>query len=156
MKGYGWLIAFLVFGLLTFSAMVVTGQEVSDNRSGDAEVEILETPVIEDTDAPQEMLTHHEQTLAEVRKAIEESEDLGPFRKRVLLRRLNRPSVAVRVTDYVTANALDQGLITVPPPVGWAEGQVDDVSMAIDWEGLITFIERIIPLIVQLIGLFGG
>jgi len=101
--------------------------------------------------------SNYETTLAEVRKAIQDDEDIGAFRKRLLLRKLNRPSVALQVTDYVTSGALDAGVIEIPPPAAWAVSEDGDViEPAINLDALIAFIERILPLILQLISLFGG
>jgi hypothetical protein len=104
--------------------------------------------------------TNHDRTLAEIRKAIDDDEDIRPFRKRMLHRKLNRPKVALAVTDYVTAAAIDNGVIDMPAPPMWATNpdapqQTFEVAR-LDLTGLLAFIEAILPLILQLIGLFGG
>ena len=103
-----------------------------------------------------DLATHSATTLQHVREAIEKSDRIGPRQKRVLLRRLNRTRVAERVTDAVTAQALDAGYIQIAHG-GFDDDDGDggDVEVLVDWDALIEFIEKLIPLIVQLIGLFG-
>lgn len=104
--------------------------------------------------ADSDVSAHHVRTLEEVKKAIQASDDLRPLQKRRLIRRLNRPHVAERVTDMVTSNAMIAGYIQI------AHGGLDsdddsDVEVQADWDAIIEFIERLIPLIIKLIGLFG-
>lgn len=92
---------------------------------------------------------HAQATLDAVRTAIQNS-DLRELQKNRLLRRLDRPWVANRVTDEITSRAMSAGLVAVEYDI--VSGQA---VTNVDWEGLIGFIERLLPLIVQLIGLFG-
>lgn len=92
-----------------------------------------------------EGFSHHRRTLDQVRQAVSES-DLDDREKRRILRKLRRPWVAVRVTDLVTSEAFDAGVI----------GLTDDAQgFGVDWDSLLEFIERLLPLILQLIDLFG-
>lgn len=92
---------------------------------------------------------HHQRTLAAVKKAIQDSDSLSDWKKRRLLRKLDRPWVAVRVTDEITSRAMATGLVSVS--VDSTGGAVTNI----DWDGLIKFIEALVPLIIQIVGLFG-
>lgn len=100
--------------------------------------------------ATDDVSTHAVRTLDEVKKAISESEQLRPLQKNRLLRRLSRPWVAQRVTDEITVRAMAAGYVTVS-----LDEDGGDATVLVDWEGLAEFIERILPLIIQIIGLFG-
>ena len=100
--------------------------------------------------ANDDVSSHHLKTLEAVKSAISDSEELGRFQKKRLLRRLERPHVAVRVTDAVTSEAMTAGYISLD-----FDADTQQVETNVDWDGLIEFIERLIPLIVELIGLFG-
>jgi hypothetical protein len=89
-------------------------------------------------------------TLEMVKSAIRSSSSIGPLQKRLLLTRLNRPNVANRVVDAVTSQAVSAGYISVSYDI--VSG---DAVTLVDWDELAKFLERIIPLIIQLIGLFG-
>ena len=118
--------------------------------AGGAQTEAAVAAEADDPDAAVDM-AHSARTLSMVRQVIEES-DLRPFKKRRMLRRLKRPAVATRVTDYVTAQALDSGIINVDDAEMNADGSV--ASFAVDWNSLLDFIERLIPIILRLIELF--
>ncbi len=106
-----------------------------------------------------EVVETADRILKQVETAIQDSDRLTDRRKARMLRVLNRrPKVAQRVVDEVTARALDADLITFD----YYQTRSDDddeegkVRARVDWDSIIAFIERLIPLIVQLIGLFGG
>lgn len=89
---------------------------------------------------------HSEMILDEVLAALGKSE-LSDRQKRVYARRLKfRPRIREMILDEVVSQAYAEGLIDIE------EGEVE---AQVDWDGLIEFIERILPLILQLIGLFG-
>lgn len=146
-----------ILSLFALCAFTITGFAIAQQgyQAAPVKVPTLEPqfdPDVHDVvqlDFP-EVSTQHQRTLEMVREAIEKSDRLGPRKKRVLQRRLNRETVAVRVTDAVTANGMAAGLISVSYDVG-----TQSVETMVDWDGLIGFIERLIPLIIKLIGLFG-
>ena len=92
---------------------------------------------------------HHNKTLDIVKQEIKNADGYGPFAKRVLIRKLRRNTVAVNVTDKVTSMAMVAGYIQVEINT---EGEV--VSQ-IDWEGLTNFVKEILPLIIEIIKMFG-
>jgi hypothetical protein len=95
-----------------------------------------------------------ERLLSEVIAAVEKA-DISARQKRVTLRRLKFfPAYKNSFLDEVLAQGFAQGYITIAVTKNNSELQ-EPVEIMIDWEGLIEFIERIIPLIIQLIGLFG-
>lgn len=63
------------------------------------------------------------------------------------------PAFRDRVADLAVVQIVASAEADIPLQVD-ANGEID--KTAIDWEGLISFIERLMPLILQLIGLFGG
>ena len=83
-------------------------------------------------------------TIDQVITALDQS-DLKPRKKRSLKRRLKRKRVQQTVLDELTSRATAEGYIIVG----------EDATVQVDWDGLISFIERLIPLIIKLIGLFG-
>jgi len=93
--------------------------------------------------------THHERTLALVKRAIESS-DRSQLQKNRLLRRLDRPWIAVRVTDEITSRAMAMGLVSVS-----FDAVTGQATTNANWEEIIKFIEALLPLIIQIIGLFG-
>jgi len=106
-----------------------------------------QSPVV--TLAASSEVSHAKTTLRMVRKAIADS-DLSLGQKILARIALRRKSVQDRVTDFVTSQAIDDGVIVMPAMV---DGQM--VEAAIDWDALLEFIEKLIPLIMQLIALFG-
>jgi len=84
---------------------------------------------------------------AKLLKRVEQtikSSDYSNRKKRRMLRKLKRSRVRELVLDEVIAQAYHSDVITIQ------EG-----DPRIDWDGLIEFLERLLPLIVKLIGLFG-
>ena len=94
--------------------------------------------VVKDVSTLQQTLLQH------IEAAIDKS-DRSDRQKRVAKRRLKRPRVQELVLDEVVARGYVEQYITVS----------DENEILVDWEGIIAFIERILPLILQLIGLFG-
>jgi len=93
--------------------------------------------------------SHHERTLALVKRVIDSS-DRSQLQKNRLLRRLDRPWIAVRVTDEITSRGMAMGLISVS-----FDAVTGQATTNVDWQELIKFIEALLPLIIQIIGLFG-
>lgn len=94
----------------------------------------------------------HETVLNLVRNEIRESKDLRAGQKRRMLRRLNRPWVATRITDYVTLKSMEAGAIEVNSlDVFESTGE----PFTIDLDQIIEIIEAILPIIIQLLSLFG-
>jgi len=105
-----------------------------------------------DNDTTPGVLSQQQRTVEMVTAAIDKS-DLRPLKKRRLKNALRRPAVAEQVTDWVTSNAIYEGIITInPTPVYGADGEPDLIG--VDWDSLLAFIEKLIPLILQLIELF--
>ena len=123
----------------------VNGIAVPGGEQGSVEAAAVDRVFVE-SDVSQ----HHVKTLDEVKNAIKSATSLRPIQKRRLLRRIDRPHVAQRVTDEITTRAMASGLVVIE-----YDEQANDAVAMVDWDGLIEFIERLIPLIVQLIGLFG-
>jgi F420-0:gamma-glutamyl ligase len=94
--------------------------------------------VVKDVSTLQQTVLQH------IEAAIDKS-DRSDRQKRVAKRRLKRPRVQELVLDEVVARGYVEQYITVS----------DENEILVDWEGIIAFIERILPLILQLIGLFG-
>ena len=83
--------------------------------------------------------------LKHVVEAIQKNPDLKKRKKRRLIRKLGRKRVQLVVLDHVNEKALEDEIITL-----------GDVEAQIDWDAIADFLERIFPLILQLIGLFPG
>jgi len=150
MRNTAWILLFLS---LTVAAPCFAQNEVIPLNG--AAIPVV-TSAATDADAQEATAdaAHSVSTLEMVRQAVSDS-NLRPLKKRRMLRRLRRPAVASVVTDYVTSNAISEGVIDVGPPVFNADGSVEVPEMAIDFDALLDFIERLLPLILQLISLFG-
>ena len=91
-------------------------------------------------------LANDPKLLDSVIKAIEAS-TLTDRQKAVAIRKLRfRPRIRQLILDEVIAQGYSEGVIL--------PGEGDAVAL-IDWEEFAKFLERIIPLIIQIIGLFG-
>lgn len=147
MKPYAYLSAFLLAFAVGFASIpIATGQQRVDMRSGAAPSEASGDTVYASVDAS----ANHDAMLKRVREAIAESDQIGPFRKWIIQRRLKRQHVAVAVTDYVTSEAMAEGYIVM------AAGDDGEVVARVDLDGILAFIERLLPVILQIISLFGG
>ena len=89
---------------------------------------------------------------ADIEKAVieaAEKSNLGRFQKarieRIMTGRF-RPIAKKNITDRVTAALLAEEMIVASD---------SGVEFAVDWESILAFIERLLPLILQLISLFG-
>lgn len=83
-------------------------------------------------------------------QAVDKSQTLDRREKRRIERVMKSPfrrRAREKIVDDVTAAMLAEEVLVVTP---------EGVEMAIDLDGIIAFIERILPLIMQLITLFGG
>ena len=76
-------------------------------------------------------------------QAIEEDASLDDRKRRALKRKLRwRPRLRQEVLDMITSESLSAGVLAFP-------------SAQIDWDALLAFIKELIPIIVELIELFG-
>ena len=83
-------------------------------------------------------------------QASEQSTTLDRRQKRRIERVMKSPfrrRAREKIVDDVTAQMLNEEVIIVTP---------EGVEMAIDLEGILAFIERLLPLVLQLLALFGG
>lgn len=86
---------------------------------------------------------------AAILQALEKNKTLSSFQKlRVRLALKYRPRVRAEIIGEVTALCIEEGYVTedgtlAAPPSG-----------QVDWDAIIEFIERLIPLILKLISLF--
>lgn len=95
------------------------------------------------------MSPNQQMILDKVSEAIMSDETLGPLRKRVIVRRLERrPAIQDLVMDKVISGAYIAGII-VP-----AELAAEEPIASVDWEALAEFIKEILPLIMQIVSLF--
>lgn len=99
---------------------------------------------VQNMEVVKDVSTLQQTVLQHIEAAIDKS-DRSDRQKRVAKRRLKRPRVQELVLDEVVARGYVEQYITVS----------DENEILVDWEGIIAFIERILPLILQLIGLFG-
>ena len=146
--------------LLAFAATSVAAQNViplgpdlDDNRGSESEVVVDFGGNASDVDIAEATAdsAHGDRTMELVREAVRDS-DLRPRRKARMLRLLKYPSVQDRVKMFVTGSAIDAGEIDTQIIV-MPDGSI--AMPAIDWDNLLSFIERLLPLILQLISLFG-
>ena len=87
--------------------------------------------------------------LDQVYAAIDGSE-LSDRQKRVFKRRMQwRPRVRQAVMDEVIAQGFAEEVFI--PEIS----DSGDVTVQVDWDSIADFLERILPLILQIIGLFG-
>jgi hypothetical protein len=86
---------------------------------------------------------------AAILQALEKNETLSSFQKlRIRLALKYRPRVRAEIIGEVTALCIEEGYVSedgvlLAPPSG-----------QVDWDAIIEFIERLIPLILKLISLF--
>ena len=81
-----------------------------------------------------------------VREAVDRSETLTAREKRRIKASVRwRPRVRAEVAGLVLAEACVEGLVD----------EDGEVAAAIQWDQILSFIERLLPLILQLVSLFG-
>lgn len=91
--------------------------------------------------------THQDRVINAVRDAIKKDAKLGPIRKRIALLSLRRPLVQQQIADRITAASLDRGAIVVT-------GDEDEPFQA-DWSEIFEIIKEYLPILLQLLMLFG-
>ena len=99
-----------------------------------------------------------EEVKAAILEAIDNTNAVGRFQKNRIRRILNspvRPIAAKRITDEVSARLLGAEMLVVIEAVSGAGEVVYSIEKAADWNQILAFIERLLPLILQLISLFG-
>lgn len=93
---------------------------------------------------------NHEDAKRHVIEAIQSDQSLSRFEKRRFSRIMRSPfrgHVQQAVTDHVMSMMLSAGVLAVTP---------EGVEQTVDLEQLIAFIKELLPVILQIISIFGG
>ena len=87
--------------------------------------------------------------LKELRQAIDATDQLTGRQKRVAKRKLRRPIPQQQALDFIAAEAMVDGVFYA--------SEEDQFEVLVDWDSFAAFLERILPLLLQLFGgFFGG
>lgn len=91
----------------------------------------------------------NEKLLSMIEQEIAADSSLSEPRRRRMLRRLKRRRVKQAILDHCVSEAIGAGLIEIaiaPTGAGY--------QPLVNWDELLAFIKELIPIIIELIGLF--